>query len=165
VDDGAISSVATDESLALLSEKRRRLKERPAYEVSGGLNQIELRLAVMHTEMVVKRGMPVQKLVQRLATGPAMLFGLYPRKGTIEVGSDADLVLFDPKVVKRVRNEDLHQGTDHTIFEGWEVHGYPRTTILRGNVLVEDGRFVGADSGGEWLPREIDRAVIEGPAV
>jgi dihydropyrimidinase len=165
VDDGSISSVATDESLALLSEKLRRLKDRPAYEVSGGLNQIELRLAVMYTEMVVKRGMPVQKLVQRLATGPAKLFGLYPRKGTIEVGSDADLVLFDPKVVKTVRNEDLHQGTDHTIFEGWEIHGYPRTTLLRGNLLVEDGCFVGSDSGGEWLPRNIDRSVIEGPAV
>ena len=83
----------------------------PAYEVSGGLNQIELRLAVMHNEMVIQRGMAVEKLVYLLAAAPALIFGLYPRKGTIGIGSDADLVLFDPKIRKRIRNEDLHQGT------------------------------------------------------
>ncbi|HEY2987516.1 MAG TPA: amidohydrolase family protein [Candidatus Binatia bacterium] len=162
--DGTVSSVATDESTASLEKKRRSIEQLPAYQVSGGLNAIELRLAVMHTEMVVRRGMALEKLVHCLSTGPAKLFGLYPRKGTIEVGSDADLVLFDPGIVKKVKNEDLHQGTDHTIFEGWELQGYPRTTLLRGQILVEDGRFVGADSAGEWMPRNIDRAIIEGPA-
>jgi dihydropyrimidinase len=165
VDDGSISSIATDESLASLEDKRRRIESHPAYKVSGGLNQIELRMALMHTEMVVRRGMPLQKWAQRLSTGPALLFGLYPRKGTIEVGSDADLVLFDPRIVRKVRNEDLHQETDHTIFEGWELHGYPIMTILRGKVIVENGAFTGSPSDGGWLSRKIDRAVIEGPAV
>ena len=132
---GSISSVATDESLALIVEKRRLAERLPAYEVSGGLNQIELRLAVMHNEMVIKRGMAVEKLVYVLATAPAMIFGLYPRKGTVDIGSDADLVLFDPKISRRIRNEDLHQGTDHTIFEGWEVQGFPKMTLSRGKVL------------------------------
>lgn len=165
IGDGSISSVATDESVALISDKLRRLQQSPAYHVSGGLNQIELRPAVMYMETVVKRSMPVEKLVQCIATGPAMIFGLYPRKGTIEVGSDADLVLFDPKITKTVRNDDLHQGTDYTIFEGWDVHGAPRMTILRGKVLAKDGVFVGSLSGGAWLPRTIDRAVIEGPVI
>ena len=162
---GSISSVATDESLALIVEKRRLAERLPAYEVSGGLNQIELRLAVMHNEMVIQRGMAVEKLVYLLATAPAMIFGLYPRKGTIAIGSDADLVLFDPKIRKQIRNKDLHQGTDHTIFEGWEVQGFPKMTLSRGKVLVEDGGWVGPDSEGQWLERQIDPAVIEAPAV
>jgi dihydropyrimidinase len=162
---GSISSVATDESLALIVEKRRLVERLPAYEVSGGLNQIELRLAVMHNEMVIKRGMAVEKLVYVLAAAPAMIFGLYPRKGTIDIGSDADLVLFDPKMSRRIRNEDLHQGTDHTIFEGWEVQGFPKMTLSNGKVLVEDGVWVGPDSDGKWLARQIDPAVIRGPAV
>ena len=151
---GSISSVATDESLALIVEKRRLAERLPAYEVSGGLNQIELRLAVMHNEMVIQRGMAVEKLVYLLATAPAMIFGLYPRKGTIAIGSDADLVLFDPKIRKQIRNKDLHQGTDHTIFEGWEVQGFPKMTLSRGKVLVEDGGWVGPDSEGQWLERQ-----------
>jgi dihydropyrimidinase len=162
---GSISSVATDESLALIVEKRRLAERLPAYEVSGGLNQIELRLAVMHNEMVIQRSMPVQKLVYLLAAAPALIFGLYPRKGTIAIGSDADLVLFDPKIRKQIRNEDLHQGTDHTIFEGWEVQGFPKMTLSRGNALVENGVWVGPDSEGQWLARQIDPATIEGPAV
>jgi dihydropyrimidinase len=162
---GSIASVATDESLALITEKRRLVERLPAYEVSGGLNQIELRLAVMHHEMVVKRGMPLEKLVYVLSAAPALIFGLYPRKGTIAIGSDADLVLFDPAVKRQIKNEDLHQGTDHTIFEGWEVQGFPSMTIARGEVLVAEGIWVGPDSQGQWLEREIDPAVIEGPAV
>jgi dihydropyrimidinase len=163
--DGSISSIATDESLALIVEKRRLAERLPAYEVSGGLNQIELRLTVMHNEMVVKRRMPLEKLVYLLATAPAMIFGLYPRKGTVDVGSDADLVLFDPKIRKQIRNEDLHQGTDHTIFEGWEVQGSPKITLSHGKVLVEDGLWVGPDSEGQWLARQIDPSVIQGPVV
>jgi dihydropyrimidinase len=162
---GSISSVATDESLALIVEKRRLAERLPAYEVSGGLNQIEVRLAVMHNEMVIKRGMDVEKLVHVLAAAPAMIFGLYPRKGTVDIGSDADLVLFDPKIRRQIRNEDLHQGTDHTIFEGWEIQGVPKMTLSHGKVLVQDGAWVGPDSDGQWLPRQIDPDVIQGPAV
>ena len=163
--DGSICSVATDESLALIVEKRRHAERSPAYEVSGGLNQIELRPAVMHHEMAVKRSLPLEKVVYLLAAAPAMIFGLYPRKGTVEVGSDADLVLFDPKIKKQIRNEELHQGTDHTIFEGWEVQGYPKTTLAHGKVLVQDGVWVGPDSEGQWLERRIDPSVIQGPVV
>jgi len=164
IGNGSISSVATDESLASIVEKRRLVERLPAYEVSGGLNQIELRLAVLHNEMVVKRGMPLEKLVYLLATAPAKIFGLYPRKGTIDAGSDADLVLFDPKIRKKIKNEDLHQATDHTIFEGWEVQGFPQMTLSHGEVLVEKGTWVGSDSGGQWLERQIDASVIQGPA-
>src|SRR5262245_65275151 len=110
----------------------------------------------MHNEMVIKRGMAVEKLMYVLAAAPAMIFGLYPRKGTVDIGSDADLILFDPKISRRIRNEDLHQGTDHTIFEGWEVQGFPKMTLSQGKVLVEDGVWVGPESDGQWLARQID---------
>jgi dihydropyrimidinase len=118
----------------------------------------------MHNEMVIKRGMAVEKLVYLLAAAPAMIFGLYPRKGTVDIGSDADLVLFDPTIRRQIRNEDLHQGTDHTIFEGWEVQGFPKMTLSRGKVLWEDGVWVGPDSDGQWLERQIDPSIIQGPA-
>jgi dihydropyrimidinase len=108
--------------------------------------------------------MPLEKLVYVLAAAPALIFGLYPRKGTIAIGSDADVVLFDPKIKKQIKNSDLHQGTDHTIFEGWEVQGFPKMTLSRGKVLVENGVWVGPDSEGQWLGRQIDPATIEGPA-
>ena len=163
---GSISSVATDESLALIVEKRRLAERLPAYEVSGGLNQIELRLAVMHNEMVIKRGMDVEKLVYVLAAAPAMIFGLYPRKGTVDIGSDADLVLFDPKIEKdeletrisiRVRTTRYSKAGRSKVF--------PKMTLSHGKVLVEDGVWVGPDSDGQWLARQIDPAVIEAPAV
>jgi dihydropyrimidinase len=81
------------------------------------------------------------------------------------IHSDADLVLFDPEIRRQIKNENLHQGTDHTIFEGWEVHGFPKMTLSRGKVLVEDEIWVGPNSDGQWLERQIDPTVIEAPAV
>jgi dihydropyrimidinase len=90
---------------------------------------------------------------------------LFSCPGTAQLGGRFDLVLFDPKIKKQIRNEELHQGTDHTIFEGWEVQGYPKTTLAHGKVLVQDGVWVGPDSEGQWLERRIDPSVIQGPVV
>jgi dihydropyrimidinase len=79
------------------------------------------------------------------------------------VGSDADIVIFDPGVRRRVRLEDLHE-TDYSPWEGYEVAGWPETTILRGKVIVDRGQFFG-DSKGEWIARKIDDAIRGGPAV
>jgi dihydropyrimidinase len=79
--------------------------------------------------------------------------GLYPRKGAIAAGSDADLVVFDPTIRRKVRVEDLHEA-DYTPWEGHEIAGWPETTILRGQVKVEKGQFHGA-AGGERLARKI----------
>src|SRR3546814_11543462 len=90
--------------------------------------------------------------------------GLYPRNGAIAAGSDADIAILDPAVRRKVRREELHE-SDYSPWEGWEVHAWPVATIMRGQVVVEDGAFHGAPSVGRWLEREIPRAVRARPAV
>jgi dihydropyrimidinase len=90
---------------------------------------------------------------------------MYPQKGVIAVGSDADIVLFDPNLRKTLTLDDLHSDSDYSIWEGFECHGYPVTTILRGKVIVEDGRLVGSTSDGRWLSRKVAPSVVSQPVV
>lgn len=90
--------------------------------------------------------------------------GLYPRKGTIAVGSDADIVLLDPRLRRTLRKEDLH-ATDYTPWEGHEVAVWPSLTMLRGKIVVEGGRFLGSPADGQFLPRKIDDEIRSRPAV
>jgi dihydropyrimidinase len=79
---------------------------------------------------------------------------MYPRKGAIAVGSDADLVILDPAASRRLTTSELHE-TDYSPWEGWEVSGWPATTILRGKVMVRDGELVGAQGDGTWIARKL----------
>jgi dihydropyrimidinase len=150
--DGTVYTIGTDESTALKGPKTRLLERAPVYEVSGGLNAIEVRLPVIYTELVVRRGVSPTRVVQLLSSNPARLFGLYPQKGSLRPGADADLIVVDPTVERPIANEALHQGTDHTIFEGWVVRGWPREVVFRGEVVVQGGEPVG-EPVGRWLPR------------
>ena len=87
------------------------------------------------------------------ATNHAKIYGLYPRKGTIAVGSDADIALWDPKRKVTIRHELIHDGADYTPYEGLEVTGWPVLTMVRGKVVVEDGTLVGGKEHGTYLPR------------
>jgi dihydropyrimidinase len=160
--EGIVVSIGTDESTAQLTNKQKLLEERPVHEVSGGLNQIEVRLPVMYSELVVRRGAPVTRLVALLSANPARLFGLYPRKGSLQPGADADVVVVDPSEERTIRNADLHQGTDHTIFEGWVTRGWPRAVVAAGEVVVQDGQLNGHPSG-RYLP--CDLPMTEGPGL
>jgi dihydropyrimidinase len=88
--------------------------------------------------------------------------GLYPRKGAIAEGSDADICVLDPRRRRVIRKEDLHE-TDYTPWEGWEAHAWPCMTLLRGKVVVENGNFLGTPADGQWLPRRIPEEVIAAP--
>jgi dihydropyrimidinase len=85
--------------------------------------------------------------------------GLYPRKGAIAVGSDADVAILDPNKRGKVRKEDLHE-TDYTPWEGHDIHAWPVVTILRGKVMVENGQFLGREGAGRYLKRKIPAEVI-----
>src|SRR3546814_12719717 len=109
----------------------------------------------MYTEMVGRRGYSVEKFVDLVSTNAAKLMGLYPRKGAIAAGSDADIAILDPAVRRKVRREELHE-SDYSPWEGWEVHAWPVATIMRGKVVVEDGavhstegRRVGKEGGSK----------------
>ncbi|HEU5320871.1 MAG TPA: amidohydrolase family protein [Methylomirabilota bacterium] len=156
---GGLSTLATDEyptSLAL------KLKGRRIDDVTGGNVGAEARLGIAWTEGVVKRGMSLSRFAEVTATNAARIFGLYPRKGVIAPGSDADLVLMDPSVRRTLTREDFHV-TDYSPWEGWDVSGWPALTMLRGKVIAERGRLLGSPLDGRLVARKIDAAVLQRP--
>ena len=88
-----------------------------------------------------------------VSTEPARLFGLYPRKGAVMAGSDADLVIIDPGKEVALSAETLHMNLDYTLYEGFVLKGYPVITISKGKVICSDGQFFGAPGEGEFIPR------------
>ncbi len=118
----------------------------------------------MYTHLVTKRGYSLADFVGLVSSNAAKIMGLYPRKGALAVGSDADIVLLDPGKARVLRKEELHE-TDYTPWEGHEVAVWPSMTILRGKIVVEDGSFSGDLRDGQFLPRKIPDAVRSRPAV
>ena len=157
---GGINSMATDEYCTDFATKR---VGRTIHDVVGGHNGAETRVGITYSEGVAKRGMSLQRFVDVTSANAARIMGYYPRKGAIAPGSDADIVLIDPDVRKTLSMDDFHIG-DYSIWEGWEIQGWPVTTMLRGKVLVENGQFFGRLGGGQVIPRKIDPAILNGPA-
>jgi dihydropyrimidinase len=154
-----VSTVGTDEYPTTLGLK---LRGRTIEDVTGGNLGAEARLGIVFAEGVVKRGMALTRFAEVTATNAARILGLYPRKGVIAPGSDADLVLIDPRIEKRLTREDFHV-SDYSPWEGWEARGWPVTTILRGKVIVEAGRLTGTTADGQLVPRKVDPAVLQRP--
>ena len=101
------------------------------------------------------------KFTRILALNPAKIFGIYPRKGVIGIGSDADLVIFDPSITWTLKAENTHMVVDWSPYEGWKMQGKVKDTILGGEVVVQNGEFTGKNGGGKFLIRGIPSAVIE----
>jgi dihydropyrimidinase len=95
----------------------------------------------------------LNRMVELLATNPAKLFGLYPRKGTIAVGSDADIVIFDPEQKVTISAKTQRSKTDYNLYEGTEVTGTPEIVLLRGQILVEGGELVAEPGVGQFVRR------------
>ena len=119
----------------------------------NGIPGVATRLPILFSEGVVKGRIDLNSFVAFSATNHAKIYGLYPRKGTIAVGSDADIALWDPKRKVTIRHELIHDGADYTPYEGLEVTGWPVLTMVRGKVVVEDGTLVGGKEHGTYLPR------------
>jgi dihydropyrimidinase len=119
---------------------------------SGGNNGVETRMALGFSEGVMKGRIDLRTFVDATSTQPAKLFGIYPQKGLIDIGSDADLVVIDPERTSVVTESDLHSDCDYSNWVGWEFTGFPMTTVLRGQTLVKDGVWVGPESAGQFVP-------------
>jgi dihydropyrimidinase len=122
-------------------------------KIPNGLPGVEHRVMLMYD--AVRTGkLDMHHFVDLLCTMPAKLFGLFPRKGTIAPGSDADLVIFDPERAMTISAANQHQRVDYTPYEGMPVQGVPDTVLLRGRVIVKDGQYVGGEGGGKFLARK-----------
>lgn len=156
---GTLSTTATDEHPTTLDVK---LMGQTIEDVTGGAVGAEARMGICYSEGVVKRGMSLERYVDVTSTNAARILGFYPRKGAIAPGSDADIVFIDPSIHKTLTRDDFHVA-DYSPWEGWEVHGWPVTTIMRGNVIVEEGRLHGRPGDGQAIPRKIAPEVSQRP--
>ncbi len=119
--------------------------------VPNGIPGLETRLPLLFSEGVGKGRLSLNRFVELTATAPARIYGLYPRKGTIAIGSDADLAIWNSEKQVTIRNEKLHHRVDYTPYEGRTVHGWPETVISRGEIVVNGERLLGAAGRGEFL--------------
>ncbi len=150
--DGSISIVSSDHNALGGALKRGR---QHWLDVPPGLGGSEMLLTFLHSEGVRQGRISPQRMVALLSTNPCKLFGV-PNKGAVRVGYDADIVIFDPALRRVVHHQDLATPGGFSIFEDMEMTGWPTYTISRGDVLVENRRFVGEAGRGRFIHREID---------
>jgi dihydropyrimidinase len=148
----ALSAISTDHC-AFLWDGQKTLGKDDFSKIPNGGPGLEDRLKMIHHFGVREGRITLNRMVELLATNPAKLFGLYPRKGTVTVGSDADLVLFDPEKHVTISASTHHSKSDYSLYEGTQVVGAPELVLLRGNVLVENDELVASPGVGQFVAR------------
>jgi dihydropyrimidinase len=147
-----LSAISTDHC-AFLWDGQKTMGRDDFSKIPNGAPGLENRMQMIH-EFGVRAGrISLNRMVELLSTNPAKLFGLYPRKGTITVGSDADIVVFDPEKKVTISAATHHSKSDYNLFEGTEVTGSPEVVLLRGEVLVEDDQLVASPGVGQFVAR------------
>jgi dihydropyrimidinase len=122
--------------------------------VPNGIPGVETRLPILFSEGVGKGRITLNEFVALSATNHAKTYGLYPKKGTIAVGSDADIAIWDPNREVTITQSLMHHGSDYTPYEGIRVTGWPVSTMVRGRFVVRDGALTGKPGGGTYVARE-----------
>lgn len=150
--NGDLQVVATD--TCTFDTKQKAMWKGDFRKIPFGLPGVETMLPLMYTEGVEKGRFTINHLIGLVCTNPAKLFGLYPQKGTIAVGTDADLIVFDPKKQVTLNAQDLQTNCDWSPYEGWKLTGYPIVTIARGEVVVVNNAFTGKRGRGQFLKRQ-----------
>jgi dihydropyrimidinase len=159
--DGRLQVVATDHAGMSLATRFELMGHELPMPQAGQI-AAELRVPLLYHHGVGTGRFDVNRFVELISTNPAKLMGLWPRKGRLAEGADADIVVFDPSRRWTVTPAELHSRDDWNTWEGYQLEGRVRTTILRGAVLVEDERWVGPRTAGRFQPRAIPREVREG---
>ena len=113
----------------------------------------EDRLSLVYQGGVIERGFSLNKWVDLVSTASAKMFGMFPKKGTIAPGSDADIVIFDPNKERTLSAKTHHMNCDYSLFEGMKIKGYPETVLSRGKVIIENNEYKGRPGEGKFLKR------------
>jgi dihydropyrimidinase len=145
--------------------RHKSAKEKDIWSASAGFPGIETLLPLLLSEGHKKRGIPLEQIVDVVSTRPARLFGLYPTKGSIEVGADADMVIVDLAGESQLDAARMHSGAAYTPYDGWTAEVRLESTYLRGQLVAKDGQVL-TEGGGHYLPRKRSgRAALAVPAV
>ena len=149
--DGTLETVGTDHIPRPRAEK---LAPGLTFDrIPPGVSNLETLLPMLYSEGVAKGRLTLSRLVEVLAAAPSRIAGMYPRKGALAVGSDADVVVFDPGARRVVRATELHSACDYDPYEGWDVTGWPEIVLSRGDVVFDRGTVVGRPGRGRLVPR------------
>ena len=140
--------------------RQKRLGEGDFSKIPNGLPGVEHRMELIYHGAVAEERLSVNRWVEVCATTPAKLFGLYPQKGTIAIGSDADIVVFNPDSPHVISAETHHMRTDYSCYEGVEVAGKVETVLSRGRVIIESGEYLGKKGDGSYLSRDFNQYLI-----
>lgn len=152
IQQNLIEVVATDHCPFCMDQKK--MGEKDFSKIPNGGPGVENRMELLFSEGVLKNKITLQQFVNVTSTAPARIFGLLPCKGTIAVGADADIIVFDPNKKHTISAKTHHMNCDYSMFEGWEIQGKCRQTILRGTLAIDEGKALVGKGFGKYLPRE-----------
>jgi len=151
--DGLVQTVATDHC-PFDFKTQKSMGRRDFTKIPNGIPSLEDRINLLYTYGVQRGKIDLPTFVNAASTQVAKLFGLFPRKGTIQPGADADLVVYDPDYRGRITAKRQQMNVDYSAFEGWKIEGRPSVVTVRGQVAVRDGKFVGRHGHGKFLARQ-----------
>jgi dihydropyrimidinase len=158
INQGLLQVVATDHCPFMWEQKK--MGEKDFSKIPNGHPAIENRVELLFSEGVQKGKISLQKFVEVMSTNAAKIFGMFPRKGTLSVGSDADILLFDPNEKHILSAKTHHMNVDDSGYEGWEVTGKVKTVLLRGKVAIDGGECKVAKGNGQFIKRNKVTGVI-----
>jgi dihydropyrimidinase len=151
--DGLIQTVATDH--CQFDFKTQKVMGKNDFtKIPNGIPSLQDRINVLYTYGVKAGKIDLHTFVKSASTQAAKTFGLFPRKGTIQPGADADLVVFDLEYRGRISAKSQYTNVDYNVFEGWKIEGRPSVVTVRGRVMVRDGKFTGKIGHGRFLERK-----------
>jgi dihydropyrimidinase len=155
---GTVDVVATDHCSFSFKDKLR-LGGTDFSLCPGGIPGVETRLPLLFSEGVLKSRLSINRFVDLASTTPARIMGLYPRKGTLAPGSEADVVILDPGLEKTITPEALFHNADYSPYEGMRIRGWPLATLVRGKVVMDHGRLLAEKGWGQYIPRRPCHAI------
>jgi dihydropyrimidinase len=152
VQRGEVSVISTD--TCTFTREQKAMWEGDWTKIPMGMPGLETLMPLTYTRGVLDGRISIEEMCMKLSTNPAKIMGLAPRKGAITIGADADLAIIHPTRRIKVSPDTMETNADWSPYEGWDLAGFSRTTLSRGEVIVDDYKVVGREGRGQWLPRK-----------
>jgi dihydropyrimidinase len=158
INQGLVKVVATDH--CPFKWEQKLMGEKDFSKIPNGHPAIEHRMELLYSEGVHKGKISLNKFVEVTSTNPAKIFGMFPQKGTIGIGSDADIVIFDPNAAHTISASSHHMNVDYSAYEGWQLTGKVKKVILRGKLVIEDAKCLAQKGYGKFIKRNKVNGII-----